>query len=138
MTVQNKGFVWCLMHTGEIDRSSSRGWTGYRRRIQSLQCQYQCRMSFIESIAHEPQLQVVAHADNSRFQSKMEEARQSDYTELVRRLEESLQNDHKILALLEDRNGQYRRMEELSFPSSGTGLLGCSWVTEILILLVAL
>lgn len=43
----------------------------------------------------------------------MEEARSQDHSHLSEQLDELSRNDHKILSALEDRHGQYRRMEEL-------------------------
>lgn len=43
----------------------------------------------------------------------MEEARSQDHSRLSEQLNELSQNDHRILSALEDRHGQYRRMEEL-------------------------
>lgn len=51
--------------------------------------------------------------DSSEFQARMEAAQTQDHLDLSERLEELSKNDHKILAALEARNGQYRRMEEL-------------------------
>lgn len=56
---------------------------------------------------------MAAHLDSSEFQARMEAAQTQDHLDLSERLEELSKNDHKILAALEDRNGYYRRMEEL-------------------------
>jgi hypothetical protein len=88
-----RGFVWSLLHKDDIDGIVARA-----------------ERTLVDAFR---KFDLLAHMNLSRLATDMADARKADQLELHVKLNELRENDHKILAALQDKDHKFRKLEEL-------------------------